>query len=478
MSETMKYISTRGGDECHSFSDVVLEGQARNGGLFVPQQIPNVEDKLSEWRSLKFHDLALEVIRLYADDIPIDDLRQIVNTAYNTFDHPDVTPVHALKNYDILELWHGPTLAFKDVALQFLANVFEYVLKKKNKVLNILGATSGDTGSAAIHGIKGKDRMRIFIMHPEGKTSAMQRLQMVTVTEPNVFNIAINGSFDDCQLIMKNTFDTLEFKDKYHLGTINSINFARILAQITYYFSAYFQVTKDNAEVVNFSVPTGNFGDIFAGFLAKRMGLPVGKLVVATNENDILTRFFRDGVYQKSDVAFTISPSMDIQVASNFERYMYYRMNGDGPAVAKMINDFKTKGVVTVEKQNGIVDPDFLAGRGGTDEVMATIKKYDTEEHYILDPHTAVGVYVAEQLAPVLPGRTVCLATAHPAKFPDSIQEALGHIATHPSLEAIKGNAEHYEKLANDQQKVMEFMSSAIDRSEANGECADKCHIL
>lgn len=305
---------------------------------------------------------------------------------------------------------------------------------------------------------------------------------MVTVTEPNVFNIAIDGSFDDCQLIMKSTFNNLEFKDKYSLGTINSINFARILAQITYYFSAYFQVAKGKEEI-NFSVPTGNFGDVFAGFLAKKMGLPINKLVVATNENDILTRFFQTGEYKKATVAYTISPSMDIQVASNFERYIYYRTGGDSKLVKQMLSDFNEKGVCSVEKIDGKVDADFLSGRGGTDQVYATIKKYHKDEDYILDPHTAVGVYVAEQLP--LSGRTVCLATAHPAKFPDSIQEALGFAATHPNLEALKGKEEFFSEMANSQPDVQDFVKTAIDSQEGSkgsksekDDCHAGCDIL
>eukprot|EP00667_Euglena_gracilis_P007141 EG_transcript_7208 len=457
----MKYVSTRGGAEPLDFVDAVLEGQARDGGLFVPVSIPDVSAQLPGWKDLSFPDLALEVIKLYADDIPLDSLKDIVDKSYATFDCPEVCPITKLKDYDILELWHGPTLAFKDVALQFLANVFQYALTKHDRVLNILGATSGDTGSAAIHAIKGKERIRIFIMHPDGKTSPLQRMQMATVTEPNVFNIAIEGSFDDCQLIMKSIFNVLEFKDKYSLGTINSINFARILAQVVYYFFAYFQVAETIGAPVNFSVPTGNFGDVFAGYLAKRMGLPISKLVVATNENDILKRFFESGEYKKATVEFTISPSMDIQVASNFERYLFYRFKGDTEKVRNALKQFSTEGVVTVDKVDGQVDPDFLAGRGGTSEVLATIQRVHEAEGYILDPHTAVGVFVAAELG--LPGRTVCLATAHPAKFPESIVKAIGTPATHPTLEAIKDKEEKYTKLPNDQEAVMAFMRKSID---------------
>jgi|UniRef100_A0A7S4D3M7 threonine synthase len=475
-----KYVSTRGEGEPVTFLKAVLEGQAPDGGLFVPVAIPDVADKLESWKELPFNTLAFEIIKLYADDIPADELKKIVDTSYGTFDCPEVVPVKKLKDLDILELWHGPTLAFKDVALQFLANVFQYALKKEDRVLNILGATSGDTGSAAIHAIRGKERMKVFIMHPDGKTSPMQRLQMVTVEDENVFNIAIDGSFDDCQKIMKSTFNELDFKYKYSLGTINSINFARILAQITYYFSAYFQVASEGQKL-NFSVPTGNFGDVFAGFLAKKMGLPIDKLIVATNENDILERFFRTGEYKKGAVEFTISPSMDIQVASNFERYLYYRFDGDSAAVRKALKQFTDDGVTTVPLVDGVVDPTFLAGRGGTPEVMASIKKYKEEEDYVLDPHTAVGVYVAERLG--LSNRTVCLATAHPAKFPSSIEEAIGTAATHPSLEKLKGKPEKYEKLGNDQQAVMAFMSTAIDAADTKKKvdtehCTDSCAIL
>ena len=435
----MQYISTRGENEKRGFQDAVMTGLARDGGLLLPDVIPNVADKLPAWQFLSYTDLAFEIMRLYTD-IPEPELRDLLNRSYASFRHPDVTPVRSVGDIHILELFHGPTLAFKDVALQFLGNTFEYVLKKTGREMNILAATSGDTGSAAIDGVKGREHINIFVMHPHGRVSPLQERQMTTVPDANVFNIAVDGTFDDCQRIMKTIFSDLEFKDHYSLGTVNSINWARVLAQIVYYFFAAFRVMRlTGAKSVQFSIPTGNFGDIFAGYVAAKMGLPISRLVLATNENDILSRFFNTGVYSSDAVHATISPSMDIQVASNFERYLYYRLGANPAALRQVMRQFDVEKKISVPPlANGKIDDLICAGSGNTTQTLATIKEYQSRYGYLLDPHTAVGVHVAK---PYITSASpmICLATAHPAKFSQAIQDATGaDLAHHPILEALR----------------------------------------
>lgn len=421
----MKYISTRGNVTDIGFIDSVMMGLANDGGLLVPEKIPQIpEEKLQALSKLSYQELAYEIISYYVDgEIPENDLKDLIQKSYATFRHPEVTPVQKVKdNMFVLELFHGPTFAFKDVALQFLGNLYSYIAKKTGDTINILGATSGDTGASAIEGVRGKEGIRICILHPHGKVSKVQELQMTTVNDETVLNLAIKGTFDDGQRIIKEIFADLDFKNKYHLRAINSINFARILAQTVYYFYAYFQVAnKTGAKTVNFSVPTGNFGDIFAGFLAKKMGLPVGKLIVATNENNILERFIEDGVYQPGEFHSTYSPSMDIQVASNFERYLYYLLDENPKAVSDLMKQFKTEGKIVVhEELLGQVKEDFAAYGVSGEECLQTIKSYYNESGYLLDPHTSCGVAAFEQRNH---DGEVCvtLSTAHPAKFNESI---------------------------------------------------------
>ncbi len=434
----MRYISTRGAQEPVGFKTAVMTGLARDGGLLLPAEIPYVASRLPVWQSLSYPDLAFEIMSLFCD-IPARDLRSIINRSYSTFRHPDITPVLSVDDLHILELFHGPTLAFKDVALQFLGNVFEYILDEDNRALNILAATSGDTGSAAICGVRGREHIRIFVMHPRGRVSPTQERQMTSVLDDNVFNIAVEGTFDDCQQIMKDLFSDLAFKDQHSLGTVNSINWARILAQVVYYFFAAFRVMRlTGSRRVRFSIPTGNFGDIFAGYVAQRMGLPISRLILATNENNILARFFNTGEYKQGDVHSTISPSMDIQVASNFERYLYYRSGEDAYVLRDLMTAFSKSGRLTVAPlPDGRIDDLISAGSANTAETLATIRKFHEAHGYLLDPHTAVGVHVAEQHRhkgePM-----ICLATAHPAKFSQAIQDATGHdLAHHPILDAL-----------------------------------------
>lgn len=462
MVPTMQYISTRGGSTPEGFRDSVLTGLARDGGLLIPEMIPNVTDRLPAWRELAYPELAFEIMRLFAD-IPETDLRDIITRSYSVFRHPDTTPTRSVGNIHILELFHGPTLAFKDIALQFLGNLFEYVLAQNDRQLNILAATSGDTGSAAICGVRGRERIRIFVMHPHGRVSPLQERQMTTVMDENVFNIAVQGNFDDCQRIMKTVFSDLEFKDRYSLGTVNSINWARVLAQIVYYFFAGFRVMRlTGAHQVQFSVPTGNFGDIFAGYVAAKMGLPIRQLILATNENDILSRFFNSGVYSTGAVHATISPSMDIQVASNFERYLYYRLGSNPANVSKAMKQFASSGQLSVPCEAGTVDEFIVAGAGNTSETLQVIREFHDRYGYLLDPHTAVGVHVGlkhlREEAPL-----ICLATAHPAKFAQAIQDATGSdLAHHPILDALRDLPTRCETLPANDQQIRHFMESKM----------------
>ncbi len=421
----MKYISTRGNVEAIGFIDTVLMGLANDGGLLIPEKIPQIPaEKLQEMSQLTYQELAYEIISYYVDgEIPESELKELINKSYSTFRDEKVTPVKKVKdNMYVLELFHGPTFAFKDVALQFLGNLYSYIARKTGETINILGATSGDTGASAIEGVRGKEGIRICILHPHGRVSKVQELQMTTVNDESVLNLAIKGTFDDGQRIIKEIFADLNFKSKYHLRAINSINFARILAQTVYYFYAYFQVSKEKEiKNLNFSVPTGNFGDIFAGYLAKRMGLPVGKLIVATNENNILERFIKEGVYKPGEFRSTYSPSMDIQVASNFERYLYYLLDENAGEVTALMDQFKSEGQIAVsEEQLRRVQADFAAYGVVGEECLKTISKYHAETGYLLDPHTSCGVAAYE--ASSAPDEVcVTLATAHPAKFNESI---------------------------------------------------------
>ncbi|MEG3638844.1 threonine synthase [Magnetococcus sp. PR-3] len=431
----MRYISTRGGVSPISFSEAVMMGLATDGGLLIPEKLPQIDaDTLRQWAKLSYQELAIEVMRPFVEeDIPEEDLRPLVINAYAKFEHEEITPVVPVGNVQVLELFHGPTLAFKDVALQFLGNLFEYLLEKQGGRLNIIGATSGDTGSAAIHGVRGKEGIDIFILHPHKRVSPVQERQMTTVLDENVHNIAIEGNFDDGQAIVKTLFNDLAFKKAYSLGAVNSINWARILAQIVYYFRAWARVTGgDPSKKVSFSVPTGNFGDIFAGYLARQMGLPVEKLILATNRNDILSRFVLQGRYSKGDVAPTISPSMDIQISSNFERYLFDLLGRDGQAVKSCMAQLAETGGFSVSaEQLAEVQSIFSAQAISEEQTLATITRVFKESGYVLDPHTAVGVAAAEGTENV-----VCLATAHPAKFADAVKQATGNPVALPAAMA------------------------------------------
>ncbi|NOQ41356.1 MAG: threonine synthase [Desulfuromusa sp.] len=424
----MKYCSTRGKVQGLSFSDAVMMGLADDGGLLLPEEIPVLsKDDLQQLSHLPYPELAFQIISRFATDIPAADLKDLIDRSYANFEHPQITPLVKQDDLYILELFHGPTFAFKDVALQFLGNLFEYLLRNSGQRMNIIGATSGDTGSAAIYGVRGKENINIFILHPKGRVSQIQELQMTTVTDKNVFNLAIEGTFDDAQSIVKEIFGDLEFKEQHALGAVNSINWARVLAQVVYYFYACFQVSKETgAEQIDVSVPTGNFGDIFAGYIAKQMGAPINRLILATNSNNILSRCVNSGDYSMADVHHSLSPSMDIQIASNFERYLYYLLDCNAEKVVQAMDGFNQNGNLDFsEEQKQKLKLDFASASIDDDETLATISYFYKKAGYILDPHTAVGIAVGKKIRnPDYP--LVCLATAHPAKFGDAVKKATG----------------------------------------------------
>lgn len=460
----MNYTSTRGQIDPIAFQDAVMTGLADDGGLIIPQSIPDVRSKMEAWRKLSYADLAFEVLSPFVSDIPAADLQALLRKTYTaqTFG-PQVAPVVPVGPLFVLELWHGPTLAFKDHALQLLGNLFEYILARRGGRLNILGATSGDTGSAAICGVKGRQGIDIFMMHPAGRVSPLQERQMTTVLDSNVHNIALRGTFDDCQSIMKALAGDLAFKRKYSLGAVNSVNWARVLAQVVYYFHAVFDVqARTGAAYVAVAVPTGNFGDVLAGWYAAQMGLPISKLILATNQNDILSVFFNTGVYRAGVAVQTLSPSMDIQVASNFERYLYYRAGSDSAALRKLMADFAITGQLAVKPGPNGVDPLFAAGSADQAGILETIAKFHRDYNYLLDPHTAVGVNVAQRLA--APGDPlVCISTAHPAKFPAAIKMATGKdLAHHPCLDALANLPTRVQAVDNDPNQVRSFMAGTL----------------
>ncbi len=460
----MKYLSTRGKTSPLTFMEAGLAGLAPDGGLLIPESLPDLSGDLERLSRLDYAGLAREIFTRFVGDIGPAELEGMVGRAYAGFRHPDTAPAVRVGDRWVLELFHGPTLAFKDMAMQFLAQFFSHALARRGERLNILGSTSGDTGSAAIHGVRGQERVRIFMMHPEGRTSPLQELQMTSVLDENVHNLAVKGTFDDCQRIMKTLFADLPFKERHQLGAVNSVNWIRVMAQIVYYFHAGLKVMRESGvDRVQFSVPTGNFGNILAGYYAGRMGLPVSRLILATNENDILARFFNSGIYEAGAVAHTISPSMDIQVASNFERHLYEVLDGDTREVSRVMEGFGREGRVDLsERRSHPALALFRAGRADRAETLECIRKVHGATGYVLDPHTAVGVVVGDRLresgVPL-----VCLATAHPAKFPDALREAIGIEPTHPVLEALKGAPTRCVRLPGEVEAVRRYLVEHLD---------------
>ena len=456
----MNYVSTRNNKNELNFKDVFIKGLADDGGLFVPKNVKSLNSEdLDKLRNLSYNDLACEILNLFCSDfINKKDLKTIITKSYSTFREKEVVKISNLGSIKLLELYHGPTLAFKDIAMQFIGNLYDYYLSKNNDFLNVVVATSGDTGAAAIDAIKGKNNMNIFVLHPNNKISKVQRKLMTTGNEKNVFNIAIDGNFDDCQNLVKAMFSDLEFSKSIKMTGVNSINWARIIAQAVYYFYTCFRL--NSSKPLSFSVPTGNFGDVFAGYLAKKMGLPIDKLIVATNQNDILHRAISKGEYISKKVEQTISPSMDIQLASNFERLIYYINNSNSEITAEIMKKIK-ENVYQIDKINlESIQKDFVSGSCNENETLDIIKKYYEKDNVILDPHTAVGVGVANKLSL---NDCVVLSTAHPCKFPDATENAIKKHENLPKeLEHVLNKDENFEVLKNDIEVVKNFVKSKI----------------
>jgi threonine synthase len=475
---SVTYSSTRGckSQEHLSFREVVMRGLAHDRGLFVPDDLPSVSKaELELWRPLSFADLAVEVLSKFIkeDQVPRNVMIDIVTRSCASFSSPDVTPLKDVNGHSVLELFHGPTFAFKDVALQMLGNFFEYFLSTGSNGgrLAVLGATSGDTGSAAIYGLRGKKGVDCVILFPEGRVSEIQERQMTTVQDSNIHCVAVEGTFDDCQDIVKGAFRDPEFRDRVKLGAVNSINWCRVLAQTTYYFWSWLRISDKQGKdcKCSYSVPTGNFGDILAGYYAKKMGLPVDKLLVATNENDILHRFFCKGEYHRYDINKTISPSMDICVSSNFERYLYHLAGDDPVTLASWMQAFESTGKLTITgKKLEEARSDFMSARADTAATLKTIKEYHEQHNYMLCPHTAVGVSAIHQANMVSP-TTVCLATAHFGKFPDACKMAVPELPESPpqltNLFQLQTRKSH---CPNDLKAVQRFVEKRINDRIAN----------
>lgn len=462
----MKYISTRGGVAPQTFEQVLLTGLAPDGGLFVPETLPRFSmAEISSWRELSYPELALKIVSPFvADEIPAEELKRIIFDSYATFADPEVAPLRRLEEDEyILELFHGPTLAFKDFALQVLGRLLDYVLKKKDQRVVILGATSGDTGSAALEGCRHSDHVDIFILHPYQRVSDVQRKQMTTVPGDNVFNLAVEGNFDDCQRIVKAAFADQSFlPDGRQLVAVNSINWARIVMQIVYYFSAALRLGGPEQKI-SFSVPTGNFGDIYAGYLAKHMGLPVDRLVVATNTNDILHRFIANNDYSISALSKTYSPSMDILVSSNFERYLFDLFDRDAAKLNEFMAKFGKETLQVSAEQWQRVKDEFDSSTVNDEQTCAVIAEVYDAHGVLLDPHTAVGLKCARDCWTDRSVPMVTLSTAHPAKFGEAIKQAGLESPSLPEhLADLFEREERYTVVANDLTAVTEFIKSSI----------------
>ncbi|MDC1280412.1 threonine synthase [Pelagibacteraceae bacterium] len=458
----MKYISTRNNSKEYTFEDVFIKGLADDGGLFIPKSVKKyTKEELNTLSVLSYQDLAKKIILPFIGDFMSENqLSDIVDKSYSVFRESNVVDLIELDKAKILELFHGPTLAFKDIAMQLLGNFYEHYLSKNKKNINIIVATSGDTGAAAINAIKGKKNMNIFVLHPNNKISLVQRKLMSTTKEKNVFNIAIEGNFDDCQNLVKSMFADKEFVNLINMSGVNSINWARIIAQTVYYFYSYFLVS--NKQSVNFSVPTGNFGDVYAGYLSKKMGLPINKLIVATNQNDILHRAISKGKYETETVSETISPSMDIQIASNFERLIYDLSNSDDKETKKIMNEIKQEGKYIISKENlEKINKDFQSASLNEEEVLRVIRKVYEKHSIILDPHSAIGFGALEKVN--LEGENIVLATAHPCKFPDAIDRSINIKPKLPDeLMYTMDEIENYDTISNNLDKIKQHIKEKI----------------
>ena len=459
----MKYISTRNSSKTFEFKDVFIKGLADDGGLFIPKSFNKFsKSDIDEFKDLNYQELAKKIIYPFIGNFMNEnDLSKIIDKSYSVFRKKNVVDLVKVGDRSVLELFHGPTLAFKDVAMQLLGNFYEYYLNNENKKLNIVVATSGDTGAAAIDAIKGKKNINIFVIHPHNRVSPVQRKLMTTGKEQNVFNIAINGNFDDCQNLVKLMFADKNFSQDIKMSGVNSINWARIITQSVYYFYSYFLV-EDNKRPINFSVPTGNFGDVYAGYLAKKMGLPINKLIVATNQNDILHRAISKGSYEVEKVHETISPSMDIQIASNFERLLYDLNDGDDIQTAEVMKNIKENGKYIIDqKKLNIINNNFLSSRMSEEEVLKTINTVYEKYSIVLDPHSAIGYGAFDKIN--LNGNNIVLATAHPCKFPDAIKKAINLKADLPEeLMFVLNEEEKFDIIDNDVDKVKKHIKERI----------------
>ena len=458
----MKYISTRDNSKEYSFEQVFIKGLADDGGLFIPKSLKKfTNDELNSLSKLNYQDLAKKIILPFIGNFMSEnELSEIIKKSYSVFRKNNVVKLNKIDDTNVLELFHGPTLAFKDIAMQLLGNFYEHYLLKENKKINVIVATSGDTGAAAIDAIKGKNNMNIFVLHPHNKISSIQRKLMSTVKEKNVFNIAIKGNFDDCQNLVKLMFVDKEFSDSINMSGVNSINWARIIAQSVYYFFTYFLLKKEGP--VNFSVPTGNFGDVYAGYLSKKMGLPINKLIVATNKNAILHKAISNGRYEAETVSETISPSMDIQVASNFERLIYDLNNFNDVETRNIMKGIKEEGKYIIPKEKlEKIKKDFLSASMSEDEVIDTIKEVYKKHNIMLDPHSAIGFGALKKVN--IDGNNVVLATAHPSKFPDAIDKSISIKPSLPKeLMYVMNEKENYDIISNNLNKIKQYIKEKI----------------
>ena len=457
----MNYISTRNNQKNFTFRDVFLKGLADDGGLFIPQSIKKFKkEELDNLKNLSYNDLAAEIIYPFIGDfMSKDNLISMISKSYTNFRSKDVVKISDLGNLKVLELFHGPTLAFKDIAMQLIGNFYQYHLTRDQKKINIIVATSGDTGAAAIDALKGKANLNVFVLHPNNKISPVQRKLMTIHEESNVFNIAVEGNFDDCQNLVKSMFSDEKFSKSINMSGVNSINWARIVAQSVYYFYAYFKV--GNGQPLSFSVPTGNFGDIYAGYLAKKLGLPIDRLIVATNKNDILHRAISDGDYNQKKVEETNTPSMDIQIASNFERLLYDVKNCNSEVTKDVMAEIKNNTYKIDKNDLDKIKKNFVSEMLDENETVEMIKIINDEHQVVVDPHTAVGIGAVRKLG--LEKNCVVLSTAHPCKFPKAIEDAISKTENLPnSLKYVNDRKEKFKLLSNDITKVKKYIMNSI----------------
>jgi len=460
----MEYISTRNTKKTYSFRDVFLKGLAPDGGLFIPKKIPLFsKTELKKIKNFSYQRLAVEIISKFcSDEFSKKEVKNLVNFSYKGFRTKNVVVIKKIGKESLLELFHGPTLAFKDIAMQIIGNMYEKILKKNNLKVNVVVATSGDTGAAAINAIKDRKDMNIFILHPHKKISEVQRKFMTTVSSKNVFNISLVGNFDDCQKIVKLMFADKKFCTSINMTGVNSINWSRIIIQVVYYFFSYFKVVKENKKI-NFSVPTGNFGDVYAGYIAKKMGLPINKLIVATNKNDILKRVLNNGLYKPMKVKQTMSPSMDIQVASNFERLIFDACSQSSIKTLKLMQKLNDTGEFKLNKKELNKIKKVFSSESLSDiETKLTIKEVYKKQNILVDPHTAIGIGVLKKLS--LKGQTIILSTAHPSKFSKAVLNATNIMPKLPGgLENILKKKEKYKKLPKSVKKIKNYILGRIE---------------